>query len=220
MVISNTAEYVKDKMYGESSGHDWWHIYRVVNNAKQILKFEQADEFIVEISALLHDIADYKLHDGDDSLSDKVVTAWLESQDVDLTTISKVCTIINELSFKGAKVSSSMSSIEGMIVQDADRLDALGAVGVARAFSFGGHFNQQMHNPGKEVVMHESFDEYKKKETTTINHFYEKLLLLRDLINTKSAKMIADKRHAYMLEFLDVFHKEWAGVDLDLHIKM
>ncbi len=212
-IIDKTKDYVKKKLQGEGSGHDWWHVYRVWNNAKNIAKSESVDVYTVELAALLHDIADFKFHKGDDTVGPKVAKEWLTGLNVNEEMIAHVCSIIQDVSFKGANVSSPMKSKEGMVVQDADRLDALGAVGIARAFAYGGHKGREMYNPDIKPVMHDSFENYKKNQSTTINHFYEKLLLLKDLMNTETGKRIAEKRHKVIVDFLDKFKNEWDGKD-------
>jgi len=210
-VIKRTADYVKSKLDGEGSGHDWWHIYRVWKTAVNIGKKEDADLFVVQLAALLHDIADWKFHAGDDSIGPKLAREWLEKLDVDENVISHVCEIIKGVSFKGAGVKSKIKTKEGMVVQDADRLDALGAIGIARAFAYGGHKGSEIYNPKIKPEKHETFEQYKKSKGTTINHFYEKLLLLKDLMNTPSARKIAGERHGFMEQYLDKFFKEWEG---------
>ena len=212
-VIKRTADYVKSKLDGESSGHDWWHTYRVWKTAVNIGKKEDADLFVVQLAALLHDIADWKFHSGDDSIGPKLAREWLEKLDVDENIISHVCEIIKGVSFKGAGVKSKIKTKEGMVVQDADRLDALGSIGIARAFAYGGHKGREIYNPNIKPEKHESFEQYKNNKGTTINHFYEKLLLLKDLMNTPSARKIAEERHRFMEEYLDKFFKEWEGKD-------
>lgn len=213
-IITQTTNHVKQIMLGEGSRHDWWHVHRVWLNAKQICKTEKANLFIVELAALLHDIADWKFHDGDETKGAQVAQAWLEKFDLEQEAISHICHIITDLSYKGAGVSTPMHSIEGQIVQDADRLDAIGAIGIARTFAYGGSKQREIFNPNIKPVMHTSFEEYKKNEGTTINHFYEKLLLLKDRMNTETGKKIAEKRHAIMLQFLDNFYKEINGDEL------
>jgi len=210
-VIKRTADYVKSKLDGESSGHDWWHTYRVWKTAVNICKKEDADLFVVQLTALLHDIADWKFHSGDDSIGPKLAREWLEKLDVDENIISHVCEIIKEVSFKGAGVKSKIKTKEGMVVQDADRLDALGAIGIARAFAYGNHKGNEIYNPNIKPEKHETFEQYKNNKGTTINHFYEKLLLLKDLMNTPSARKIAEERHGFMEQYLDKFFKEWEG---------
>jgi len=207
-IIENTIKFVKDKLKGDSSGHDWWHIYRVWNLAKEINKNENGNLFVIELASLLHDVADWKFHENEkDGLIE--VVDFLNTQEVEDEVINQVIYIIENVSYKGADVKDKMNTIEGKVVQDADRLDAIGAIGIARTFAFGGKFGNEMHNPNSEIVMHENFDQYKKSNGTTINHFYEKLLLLKDRINTKTAKIIADERHSYMETFLKQFYDEW-----------
>ncbi len=169
------------------------------------------DTFVVQLGALLHDIADWKFHGGDESVGIEVARKWLEKLGVDEQTIEHVCRIIETVSFKGAGVSSKPDSKEGMIVQDADRLDALGAIGIARCFATGAKLNREIHNPEKKPVFHRDFDSYKNSNSTSINHFYEKLLLLKDRMNTLTAKQIAEERHKFMEQFLERFFKEWEG---------
>ena len=212
-VIKRTADYVKTKLDGEGSGHDWWHIYRVWKTAVNIGEKESADLFVIQLAALLHDIADWKFHEGDDSVGPKLAREWLEKLDVDENIIFNVCKIIKELSFKGAGVKSKIKTKEGMVVQDADRLDAIGAIGIARAFAYGGHKGREIYNPDIKPEKHETFEQYKNNKGPTINHFYEKLLLLKDLMNTPSAREIAEERHRFMEEYLDKFFKEWEVKD-------
>ncbi|MBD1396286.1 HD domain-containing protein [Pontibacter sp. JH31] len=211
-IIQATATYVKELMSGEGSGHDWWHIYRVWKNALHIADKEvKADRFVVELAALLHDIGDHKFHNGDESVGPRMVRAWLQKLNVEEQTIVHVCKIVSDLSFKGAGTSSAMPTLEGCIVQDADRLDAIGAIGIARTFAYGGHKNRELYNPQISPVQHASFEEYKNSTAPTINHFYEKLLLLKDRLHTETARSIAAARHVYMEEFLDQFYAEWEG---------
>ncbi len=212
-VLKKTKEHIKNKLSGEGSGHDWWHVYRVWKNAVYIGKKEGADLFVVSLAALLHDISDWKFNDGDDDVGPRLAREWLIKMRVDEKIISHVCKITKEVSFKGSCVKTKMSSKEGMVVQDADRLDAIGAIGVARTFAYGGHKNREIYNPNIKPEVHNSFEEYKKNSGPTINHFYEKLLLLKDMMNTKTAKKIAKERHKFMLEFLNRFYKEWKGKD-------
>lgn len=208
-IILKTADYAKKTLEGEGSGHDWWHVYRVWKMAKHIGKKEKADMFIVELAALLHDIADYKLYNGDEEIGPQRAFKWLKSLNVDENIINHITQIMRDASFKGARVKSKMKTLEGKIVQDADRLDAIGAIGIARTFAFGGHMKREIYNPNVKPYMHKSFKEYKTGKSHTINHFYEKLLLLKDLMNTKTAKQISFGRHKYMAEFLKKFYKEW-----------
>jgi uncharacterized protein len=210
-IIIQTTEYIKTKLMGEGSGHDWWHVYRVWKNAIHIGKQESVDLFVVELAALLHDVADWKFHDGNEEIGPQVAKDWLESLGVDEKVISHVCQIIKDISFKGAGVVTAMKTTEGMVVQDADRLDALGAIGIARTFAYGGSKNREMYNPEINPEMHASFEQYKNSQGTSINHFYEKLLLLKELMNTATAKQIAEKRHAVMEDYLQQFFQEWEG---------
>lgn len=210
-IIQKTAEFVKKKLYGEGSGHDWFHIERVWRNAKHLTQFEKGDVVVVELAALLHDISDWKFNNGDESVGPRIASEWLISLNVDQEIIEHVAEIIRELSFKGAKVKSKIHTIEGMIVQDADRLDALGAIGIARTFAYGGYKNKLMYDPNQKPVLHDSAEQYKSNNSSSINHFYEKLLLLKDLMNTQAAKEMAQERHAFMQLFLDRFYKEWEG---------
>jgi len=212
-VLKQTKEYVRKNLEGEGTGHDWWHVYRVWKNAVHIGKKENADLFVVQLAALLHDIADWKFHKGDDSVAPRLAREWLEKINVKKDIISHVCDIIKNVSFKGAGVKSQIKTKEGMVVQDADRLDAMGAIGIARAFAYGGHKGREIHNPNIKPKKHETFEEYRSDIGTTINHFYEKLFLLKDLMNTRTAKKIAEKRHEFMKQYLDRFLKEWEGKD-------
>jgi len=212
-VLKKTEEYIRNKFSGEGSGHDWWHIYRVRNIAIRITARENADLFVVQLAALLHDIADWKFNNGDFNAGPKLAREWLEKLQVGEDVISQVCEIIKGVSFKGAGVTAKMTTTEGMIVQDADRLDAIGAIGIARTFAYGGHRGQEIFNPDVRPEWHDSFEEYKNCTGSTINHFYEKLLLLKDLMNTETARKIAMERHRYMEQFLDRFYKEWDGKD-------
>lgn len=207
-VIKKTEEFVKKTMVGDP-GHDWSHVNRVRNLALYVAKKEKADLFVVELAALLHDIADYKFHKGNNKVGGQITAKWLTSNKVDQAIIKHITNIIDNIAFKGAKVKYNMKSLEGKIVQDADKLDALGAIGVARTFSFGGRFNVPMYIPEKKPIMHTSFAQYKKLSASTINHFYEKLLLLKDRMHTKTAKKIAARRHKFMELYLKEFYKEW-----------
>lgn len=210
-VIKKTEEHIKSLLSGESSGHDWWHVYRVWKCAVHIAKGEKVDLFVVQLGALLHDIADWKLHGGDDDVGPKKAREWLESLSVKEEVVKRVEQIIKEISFKGSGVKVKLSSQEAKVVQDADRLDAIGAIGIARAFAYGGHKGREMHTPGKAPEIHKNFEQYKNNKSSTINHFYEKLLLLKNLMNTKTAKKIAEKRHNVMEKYLKEFYSEWEG---------
>lgn len=210
-IIQQTAEYIRSRLTGEGSGHDWWHVFRVWKNAVHIAKNETADLFTVELAALLHDIADWKFHDGNDDIGPQLAREWLEKLSVEEDVISHVCQIISDISFKGSGVQSKMKTIEGMIVQDADRLDAIGAIGIARTFAYGGAKGREIYNPEIKPEIHHSFEEYKKSKGPTINHFHEKLLLLKDLMNTETARNMAKHRHRFMESFLEEFMYEWEG---------
>lgn len=213
LIVDKTVEYIKNLLEGEETGHDWWHTYRVWQNAKLIMSnFEKIDFTVVELAALLHDIADWKFNSGDDEIGPQKAREHLSTFDIDEVTVDHICSIIYSMSFKGANVKNTIKTIEGQIVQDADRLDALGAIGVARAFAYGAYAKQELYNPEIKPKLHNSYEEYKTSKTTTINHFYEKLLLLKDKLNTEQARDIAQKRHDFMISFLDQFYKEWNGI--------
>lgn len=214
-LIARTAEFVREKFLHEGSGHDWEHIRRVWYVARALAQHTpEADSLIVELAALLHDIADWKFHGGDDEAGPRAARAWLAGQHVDESAISAVETIIQEISFKGLGVPTPMSSLEGALVQDADRLDAIGAIGVARAFAYGGHKNRPLHDPAVLPVAHHSFESYKQSTAPTVNHFYEKLLHLRERMNTPAGRCAAEERHAFMEHFLAQFLREWEGTDV------
>jgi len=210
-ILDKTRDYIKKELSGDGSGHDWWHIHRVTKIAMQIGCKEKADLFIIELGAMLHDLGDFKFHNGDHTVGPKMVKEWLQNMNTDIDTINKVVTIVNEISYKGADVETPMSTLEGEIVQDADRLDAMGAIGVARTFAYGGSKGREIYNPDVKPEQHDNFEDYKNSKAPTINHFYEKLLLLKDRMNTKTAENLADKRHEFMKEYLDQFYKEWEG---------
>jgi uncharacterized protein len=209
-IIQKTTEYIKQEFGNDSSGHDWWHIYRVCKNALNICEHEKADYFVVELAALLHDLDDWKFNESEDETPLRA-KAWLEQCGVEPHVIEQVCGIIMRVSFKGAQVENKMNSLEGFIVQDADRLDAIGAIGIGRAFAYGGYKNRQMYDPDSPPNLHDSFEQYKHSKSATINHFYEKLLLLKNSMNTVTAKQVAEERHEVMLRFLDQFMREWEG---------
>ena len=211
--IEKTSTYVREQLEGEGSGHDWWHSYRVWQSAKRLAQYEKSDSFVVELAALLHDIADWKFHDGDESVGPRVAREWLTSIAINEDVIKHVCQIIKDISFKGADVATPMKTKEGMVVQDADRLDAIGAVGIARCFAYGGHKKNVLYNPEVQAVMHKTAEAYKKSQSNSVNHFYEKLLLLKDRMNTQAARYVAQKRHSVMENFLEQFMKEWDGLD-------
>lgn len=212
-VIQKTADYVKEKFSGEGTGHDWWHMYRVWQTAKTIGKKEGGDLFIVELGALLHDIDDWKFNDGDSCKGAMVARKWLESLNVKSEVIDEVSFIVEHISFKGGTNQTPMRTLEGKIVQDADRLDALGAIGIARTFAYGGSAGREIYNPNVAPKEYQSLTEFKNqiKDNHTINHFYEKLLLLKDKMNTKTGKSMAEHRHKYMQAYLKEFYAEWDG---------
>ena len=210
-LTGKTAEYVRSLLVGEGSGHDWWHIYRVWKMSVRIAKEENANLLVVELGALLHDIADWKFNDGDEEVGPAKARAWLQNLMVDEEVIAQVCQIVRDISYKGAGVATPMPTIEGQVVQDADRLDAIGAIGIARTFAYGGSKAREMYNPDQSPVLHQSFEQYKMGNGSTINHFYEKLLLLKERMNTATAKRLAQHRHKVMEEFLDEFYLEWEG---------
>lgn len=211
-IIEKTADFVKRKMPREGTGHDWWHVYRVWQTAKTIADNEpEADRLVVELGALLHDIADWKFADGDLEAGPKAAREWLESQNASEEIINHVEDIIRDTSFKGAKVELQLKTLEAKIVFDADKLDAIGAIGVARAFAYGGNKNRPLYEPENGPTLHDTFEAYKSGDSHTINHFYEKLLLLKDLMQTKMGRQMAQHRHAFMEQFLEEFYKEWEG---------
>ena len=210
-IIDKTVIFVKDTLAGAEGGHDWWHIYRVWKTARHIAQSESIDMFIVELGALLHDIADSKFYDGDESVGPRKARNFLESLDVDESVIWHVENIIANISFKGGKQQQNFKSPELDVVQDADRLDAMGAIGIARTFNYGGHKDREIYNPNILPNLNMTKDEYKNSTAPTLNHFYEKLLLLKDKMNTKTGKDMAVGRHMFMQQYLDQFHKEWEG---------
>jgi len=210
-IIQKTTNHVRGLLSGEGSGHDWFHIERVRNTSLAIAREEGADLFIVELAALLHDVADWKFAGGDHNAGSRAAREWLASLHVAPAIIDHVCSIIAGLSFKGAGVETPMNSIEGQCVQDADRLDALGAIGIARAFAYGGHKGRPLYDPAVPPQPHATFEAYKKNTGPTLNHFYEKLLLLKDRMTTPTARRLAAARHAYLEEFLSQFLAEWSG---------
>ena len=209
VIINKTVEYVKSKLEGEGSGHDFWHILRVYKTANYIGEKEGADLFVVGLTALLHDIADWKFNGGNSDIGPSIAKEWLESLEVDYVTINKITMIIKTMSFKGGTTNSTQETIEGKVVQDADRLDAIGAIGIARAFAYGGYRKRELYNPNIKPQKYKDFNQYKVSIDTTVNHFYEKLLLLKDLMNTKSGKTMAKERHEFMNTYLKQFFGEW-----------
>ncbi len=207
--ITLTINFVKEKLEGAEAGHDWFHIERVWKLSKKIAEKEGGNLEVIELSALLHDIADPKFHNGDETLALKISQNFLEEIHIDTELIEQVLFVIKNISFKNRAEAPENPPLELQIVQDADRLDAIGAIGIARTFNFGGFKNNLMYHPEIKPNFGMNKEEYKKSNGTTINHFYEKLLLLKDLMNTKTAKKIASERHGFMLQYLDEFYKEW-----------
>jgi len=210
-IVNKTILFVKQKLENAEGGHDWFHIERVFKNAVSISDNEVCDVTVVKLGALLHDIADSKFHAGDETVGPKIAREFLESENVDEATIQHVINIINNISFKGGNVPKEFSSKELDIVQDADRLDAIGAIGIARTFNYGGFKNRPIYNPKIAPNLRMSKEEYKNSEAPTLNHFYEKLLLLKDKMNTETGKQIAKERHQFMMTFLSQFYAEWDG---------
>ena len=210
-LIDQTVDFVKKTLQNAEAGHDWWHVQRVWNNAKLIGQTETADMLVVELAALLHDIADSKFHNGNEELGPQIAGEFLRGFQIEESTVIHVQQIIRNLSFKTSFEAVVFHSIELNIVQDADRLDAIGAIGIARAFTYGGFKNREIYNPEISPALHLSKEEYKNSTAPTINHFYEKLLLLKDKMNTQTAKNLAEQRHMFMLNYLDQFKNEWNG---------
>lgn len=202
---------MKNALKNAEGGHDWFHILRVWNNAKLISKNENVDGFVVELGALLHDIADSKFHEGDETIGPKIAREFLENQQVDDSIIVHIENIISNISFKGGNFEQQFNSPELEVIQDADRLDAIGAVGIARCFNYGGFKNRPLYNPEISPDLNQTKETYKNSEAPTINHFYEKLLLLKDRMNTVTGREIAADRHLYMEHFLTQFYDEWNG---------
>lgn len=210
-LISRTIQFVKQQLADAEGGHDWFHIERVYRNSLLIVQTEDCDEVIVKLGALLHDIADSKFHDGDESIGPIIARAFLEGESVDEATIVHVLNIIENISFKGGNFEKKFHSKELEIVQDADRLDAIGAIGIARTFNYGGFKNRPLYDPAIAPNLRMTKEEYKSSEAPTLNHFYEKLLLLKDKMNTETGKQIAQERHRFMETFLSQFYAEWDG---------
>ena len=209
--INQTVQFVKHSLREAETGHDWWHINRVWNNAKLIWQTESANQFVVELAALLHDIADSKFHDGDEEIGPQRAGNFLKSIQVEESVITHVQQIIRNMSFKASLGEVNFHSKELEIVQDSDRLDAIGAIGIARAFTYGGFKNRELYNPEIPPALNMSKEEYKNSTAPTINHFYEKLLLLKDKMNTDTGSRIAGERHQFMLTYLAQFNNEWNG---------
>ncbi|NVJ88041.1 MAG: HD domain-containing protein [Flavobacteriaceae bacterium] len=213
-IINNTIAYVKGELKHAEGGHDWFHIQRVFNNAKLISREEKVDVFVVSLATLLHDIADAKFHNGDETIGPKKASEFLHEQKVENGIIAHVVNIITHLSYKNEFSNSKrpINSIEFQVVQDADRLDAIGAIGIARCFNYGGFKNRALYNPEIKPNLNMTKQEYKNSNAPTLNHFYEKLLILKDKMNTKSGKKIAQQRHEFMESYLEQFYDEWNGV--------
>lgn len=210
-ILDKTILFVKEKLQNAEGGHDWFHIERVYKNAVLIAQGEDCDLTIVKLGALLHDIADSKFHNGDETVGPRTARTFLEAEKVDEVTIVHVINIIENISFKGGNFEKKFHSKELEIVQDADRLDAIGAIGIARCFNYGGFKNRTLYNPAIAPKLNMSKEEYKNSDSPTLNHFYEKLLLLKDKMNTETGKKIALERHKYMENFLSQFYAEWEG---------
>jgi uncharacterized protein len=210
-IIDQTVAFVKTELATAETGHDWWHIYRVWKTAKTLATTESVDMYVVELGALLHDIADSKFHNGDEEIGPAKARDFLQSLSVEPAVIDHVEAIIRNISFKGGQYEQQFHSPELDVVQDADRLDAIGAIGIARTFNFGGYKGRVMYDPEIKPNLNMTKEEYKAGEAPTINHFYEKLLLLKDKMNTETGKRLAQGRHEYMEKFLEEFDAEWEG---------
>lgn len=213
-IIERTITFVKKTLKNAEGGHDWFHIQRVYNNAMLIAKDEKVDVLVVGLGALLHDIADAKFHDGDETIAPKMAIKFLKSLKVKPQVIDHVVKIIQNISFKNSldKSRKKFASKELEVIQDADRLDAIGAIGIARAFNYGGFKNRKLYDPDIAPKLNMTKEEYKKSDSPTINHFYEKLLLLKDKINTDAGRKLAEKRHRFMMDYLEQFFGEWNGI--------
>lgn len=211
ILIDNTIRFVQETLQGAEGGHDWFHIERVLNNSRLIAKGEKANLEIVELGALLHDIADSKFHGGDEAIGPRIASDFLKSQEASEEVIDHVINIINNISFKGGNIEQKFTSVELDIVQDADRLDAIGAIGIARTFNYGGFKGRALYDPAIKPNLDMTKEEYKASTAPTINHFYEKLLLLKDRMNTATGKKIAEARHRFMEVYLEQFYAEWNG---------
>ena len=210
-LIEHVTAYVRDKLSSEGTGHDWWHVERVRRLALQLGKEEGADLSIVELAALTHDLGDPKLYGGDYSAVPRACREVLLAHGASQDLADKVAAVVNEVSFKGPKANTKASNLEAAVVQDADRLDAIGAIGIGRSFAFGGKRSRPMHDPAQKPNLNLTTEEYSQRLGTTINHFYEKILLVKDLLNTKTAKRLAQHRHKFVETFLNEFLNEWEG---------
>ncbi len=211
-VVARTEARVRELLGGDASGHDWWHVERVRRVALRLGADEGADPRVVELAALLHDVEDWKVS-GDPEAAPRHAREWLASLGVEQEVADHVAEIVGTLSFKGAGVATPMRTVEGKVVQDSDRLDALGAIGIARAFAYGGSRGRPLHDPAAAPALHESFEQYRGAGGATLNHFYEKLFLLRDRMNTEAGRRLAQERHRYMEDFVQRFLAEWQGRD-------
>lgn len=213
-IINKTITFVRDTLSNAEGGHDWWHVYRVWKLSKHIAEQEKGvNPLVVELGALLHDIADSKFYGGDETIGPEMASDFLNKQHVDKDVIAHVLNIIRNISFKNSFDKQQFNSKELEVVQDADRLDALGAIGIARTFNYGGHKGREIYNPDIKPETQLTKNKYKKSSSPTINHFYEKLLLLKDKMNTQTGKKIALKRHNFLIEFLEEFYAEWDGIN-------
>ena len=213
-IVEETIAFVKETLKGAEGGHDWFHIQRVFNNTLLIAKDEKVDVLVVSLAALLHDIADAKFHGGDESVGPQMAKQFLTSLKLKKAIVKHVVQIIENISFKNSldqKKGSKFNSKELQVVQDADRLDAMGAIGIARTFNYGGYKNRELYNPDIAPKLNMTKEEYKKSNAPTLNHFYEKLLLLKDKMNTETGKKLAEQRHQFMLDYLEQFYAEWNG---------
>ncbi len=210
-IIKKTADYVKSELAGNESGHDWWHIYRVWQTARKIAEKEKVDILVVELGALLHDIADSKFYQGNEEIGPEKAEKFLVSLGVKKEITEHIIQIIRNISFKGGNRKQKFHSPELDVVQDADRLDAIGAIGIARTFNYGGFIHRPIFDPGIQPKLDMTVEEYKNSSAPTLNHFYEKLLLLKDRMNTNTGKIMAASRHTFMEKFLEEFYDEWEG---------
>lgn len=210
-IIQKTELFIESQFRSEGSGHDWFHIDRVRKMALRIGEQEGCDLFVVEMAALLHDLDDWKLNEVESQNGGKT-KKWLDNIELEAEVARTILSITEEVSFKGAGIETPVQSMEAAVVQDADRLDAIGAIGIARTFAYGGHKSRLIYDPSISPVMHDDFQEYKNSTAPTINHFYEKLLLLKDRMNTKTAKVVAEQRHQFMTDYLTQFYDEWEAI--------
>lgn len=210
-LITRTQRYVREELYADSSGHDWWHVYRVWSVAKKLAEIEGANSTIVELAALLHDISDYKLNGNNDTAATEISRQWLTSLGADPAVVNSVCNIIGSMGFKRE---TNNSTLEAVIVFDADRLDAIGAIGIARVFAFGGFKGDPIYEPSVAPVNYDNRDAYIRRSSSSINHFYEKLLHLKDSMHTATARRVAEHRHEVLVKYLEEFLAEWGGSDV------